>query len=139
MSQQVQIYKRLVEAARAAIANSYAPYSKYRVGAAVLSKDGRVFSGCNVEIVSFGGTICAERTALGSAIAAGCREFEAVAVVSEQTPEIWPCGMCRQSIAEFGTDIVVVVPTAAGGIRSLTMTELLPFYFPPAELKDKKL
>ncbi len=138
MTQQTQIYKRLIETARGAFQRSYSPYSKYRVGAALLTADGRIFAGCNIEIVSYEGSICAERAALANAISEGCRQFEAIAVVCEQTPEIWPCGVCRQHLAEFGIDLTVVVPTASGEFKTLTLQELLPHFFPPKELLGAK-
>lgn len=135
-----QRYKELLEVAKAAFQNSYAPYSKYRVGAALLSKDGRIFPGCNVEIVSYEGSICAERVALTRAVSDGVREFVAVAVAAEQNPakETWPCGVCRQCLAEFGVDLVVVVPSKDGTIQTLRLKELLPYYFPPSELLTAK-
>lgn len=99
----------LVEAARRAAGAAYAPYSGFRVGAAVLGADGRVFTGCNVENSSYPVTLCAERNALGSAVAAGESRIAAVAVASpDDLDDLTPCGMCRQFIAEFGGDILVV-------------------------------
>lgn len=126
--------EQLLATARVALENSYAPYSKYRVGAALLAKDGRVFSGCNMEVCTWEGSICAERVALAGAVAAGCREFEAIAIVCERTPEIWPCGICRQCLAEFGIDWHVVVPQPDGKPKKLRLAELLPYYFPVSEL-----
>jgi len=91
----------LVEAAWVVRDRAYAPYSKFRVGAALLAADGRVFTGCNVENLSYGLTICAERVAVGTAIAAGASEFSAVAVVADTKVPISPCGACRQVMAEF--------------------------------------
>src|SRR5579862_7514547 len=94
-------YAELLDTARKMYQNSYAPYSKYRVGSALLARDGRIYGGCNVEICSYEGSICAERSALTKAISEGCREFDAIAVVAEQNKEVWPCGICRQYLAEF--------------------------------------
>ncbi len=138
MLQKVEIYRELLDTARAAFENSYAPYSHFRVGAALLTKEGKIFPGCNVEIVSYEGSICAERVALATAVSQGYREFEAVAVVCEQAAEIWPCGVCRQYLAEFGIELIVAVPTADGAIKTLSLKELLPHFFPPTALLGGK-
>lgn len=98
----------LVEAAWLARENAYAPYSNFAVGAALLAKDGRIFSGCNVENISYGLTNCAERVAVGTAISAGVREFLAVAVVADTSVAISPCGACRQVLAEFRVPLVML-------------------------------
>lgn len=98
----------LVELAWQAREAAYAPYSKFAVGAALLAVDGRAFSGCNVENLSYGLTNCAERVALGTAVAAGAREFVAVVVVADTELPISPCGACRQVLAEFGVPKVVL-------------------------------
>jgi len=123
----------LVEAARAAQRLAYAPYSRFRVGAALEASDGRVFSGCNVENASYGLTICAERTALVSAVAAGAREFRRIVVVSDCDPPASPCGACRQMLAEFGLDLRIraVGPAAE---QQWTLAELLPDAFTPRRL-----
>ena len=115
---------------------SYAPFSKFRVGAALLGKDGVVYTGCNVENSSFGGTICAERTAFLKAISEGCREFEKIAVVARPVPaegeeaetvEAWPCGICRQFMKEFcDDDFIIITGTSEDTMRTMTMTEILP-------------
>lgn len=129
----VDTYKQLLETARAAYQQSYAPYSKYRVGAAILTKDGKVFPGCNLEVVSYD-SICAERAALTNALIEGHREFQAIALVAEQNAECWPCGVCRQYLAEFGLDMVVAVPAHDGSVKTMTLGELLPNFFPPSAL-----
>jgi cytidine deaminase len=118
----------LVAAARAAQARAHAPYSKYHVGAALEAEDGRVFVGCNVENASYGLTICAERVAAGSAVAAGATRFRRVVIVTDSDPPGSPCGACRQFLAEFGTDIDVeaVGPRAT---RRWRLSELLPATF----------
>ena len=97
----------LVMAAWQARESAYAPYSKFPVGAALLASDGRIFIGCNVENLSYGLTTCAERVALGAAVAAGAREFLAIAVVADTGVPISPCGACRQVLAEFAVPLVV--------------------------------
>jgi cytidine deaminase len=105
---------------------AYAPYSRFRVGAAVLLQDGRIFAGCNVENASYGLTICAERNAIFAAVAASPRKpaIVAVALVNQRGVPCSPCGACRQVIAEFGPDAVVWYPGATG-IVSRTLRELL--------------
>jgi cytidine deaminase len=123
----------LLEAARAAQGNAYAPYSRFRVGAALQADDGRVFVGANVENASYGLTNCAERVALGAAVAAGARCFRRLVVVSDGTPPAAPCGACRQALAEFGveTDVVAV---GGGQARQWRLKDLLPDRFGPADL-----
>ncbi len=114
----------LLKVAWEAREHAYAPYSKFAVGAALLAADGRVFPGCNVENLSFGLTNCAERVAIGAAVAAGVREFLAVAVVADTGVPISPCGACRQVLAEFGVPRVLL----ANRTESLefTLEDLLP-------------
>ncbi|MGD0814263.1 MAG: cytidine deaminase [Verrucomicrobiota bacterium] len=121
-----QIRDRLLKHARAAMKCAYAPYSNFQVGAAVLLRDGRIFTGCNVENASYGLTICAERNAIFAAVAAsaGKPAIVAVAVVNRRGVPCSPCGACRQVIAEFGPDAVVWYLGAAG-IASRSMRELL--------------
>ena len=99
-------YKTLCDQAIEARRKSYAPYSNFRVGAALLAQDGTVFSGCNVENASYGLSICAERTAISKAVSDGIQDFEAIAIAA--VPLASPCGACRQFIVEFGKDITVV-------------------------------
>lgn len=105
--------------------HAHAPYSKFPVGAALLAADGRVFSGCNVENLSFGLTLCAERVAIGSAIAAGTRDFVALAVVADTSEPISPCGACRQVMAEFG-DFPVRSSTRSGVLFEQRVSLWLP-------------
>ena len=98
----------LIEAAWKVREMAYAPYSNFHVGAALLAGDGRIFPGCNVENISYGLTNCAERVAMGAAIAAGARSFEKVVVVAETAQPISPCGACRQVLAEFGVKTVIL-------------------------------
>ncbi len=118
---------RLYEAAVAMLERSYAPYSDFRVGAAILCDDGRVFTGCNVENASYGATICAERCAAFTAVANGARRFVKIAVVGASA-KAWPCGMCRQVLAEFAdSDMVVLVGKKGEAYTSHTLGELLPY------------
>jgi cytidine deaminase len=118
----------LLEAARAVQRHAYAPYSDYRVGAALETMDGRAFVGCNVESASYGLTICAERSALVAAVAAGHRRFRRIVVVSDSDPPASPCGACRQMLAEFGLDIRVDA-IGPGQAQSWTLADLLPDAF----------
>ncbi len=125
----------LIQAALAASEHAYIPYSNYRVGAALLTPDGAVFSGCNVESASYTPTICAERTALVKAISAGKREFSAVAVVTRDGGS--PCGVCRQLLYEFSPGLLVIMADLEGVARQrATLAELLPYGFGPANLQD---
>lgn len=119
----------LIARAWEARANAHAPYSGFLVGAALSDKTGRVFSGCNVENVSLGMTMCAERNAVGAAIAAGCRDFAALAIVAESDEPIVPCGACRQVLAEFQPALEIHSVGRNGVLASWTLEELLPAPF----------
>jgi len=134
MKEDQNAYQELIELARSAAEKTYSPYSHYPVGAAALTVEGRVFSGCNVENASFGGTICAERTALVKAVSEGFCRFKAVAVVCSKAHECWPCGICRQFMSEFGVDIDVIVEGADGRLQRSKLAELLPQHFGPGDL-----
>lgn len=117
---------------------AYAPYSKFRVGAALLCEDGTIVVGCNVENASYPAGSCAERVALGAAVSAGLRRFSAIAISSDAASATPPCGICRQALAEFGLDLVVL-SVGAGGPRKetpvrWTLAELLPHPFTPSSL-----
>ena len=118
-------FSSLIEDAKSARLRAYAPYSRFRVGAALLGKGWRVFQGCNVENLSYGLTICAERNALVQAVAAGVTEFEAIAVVADTRHPISPCGACRQFMAEFG-DFRVLSVNLQGDVFESTVGDLLP-------------
>lgn len=124
--------QQLVKAANAAAGRAYAPYSKFHVGAAIMSRDGRVFTGCNVENASFGLTNCAERTALFCAVAAGCRDFKAIAIVADGEQMPYPCGACRQVLAEFcdrDLDVYVAGREHLHKVKHLKLGDLLPHTF----------
>ncbi|MCX7847509.1 MAG: cytidine deaminase [bacterium] len=128
--------RRLIGEACKARRRAYAPYSRFRVGAAVLSKDGRVFVGCNVENASYGLTVCAERVAIGNAITQGAREFVAIAVVYSARREAVPCGACRQVLREFGGEMYVISATTRGKYRVRRLSDLLPGSFGGEELRE---
>lgn len=117
-------WDQLVKVAWQAREAAYAPYSNFAVGAALLATDGRIFLGCNVENISYGLTNCAERVAIGAAVAAGVREFLAVAVVADTGVPISPCGACRQVLAEFGVPRVMLANRSER--LEFTLAELLP-------------
>ncbi len=122
----------LVEAARKARAAAYAPYSDYRVGAAIATEDGRIFTGCNVENASYGATVCAERNAIGAMVVAGASKPVACAVVTGGTKPGSPCGMCRQVLVEFARDmpVVLIAETPSGEVRrDTTLADLMPDVF----------
>ena len=122
-------WNQLLDAALAARLNSYSPFSQFPVGAALLTIDGSVYSGCNVENSSYGLTICAERVAVVGAVLAGARELAAVAVATQSSPPVAPCGMCRQTLAEFSRDLVVLLVNERGEEVRTTLDELLPLAF----------
>lgn len=131
-AKQDAILDYLVEAARRARANAYAPYSKYKVGAAIVTTSGTVYTGCNFENASFGACICAERNAIGQMIAAGERKPVACAIVSGGRKPATPCGICRQVMIEFTPNmpIVLVGENRSGKTRRIvTLAELLPDAF----------
>jgi cytidine deaminase len=122
-------WKSLEERAWAARERAYAPYSKFAVGAALLADSGVIFTGCNVENVSFGLTICAERVAVSAAISAGCRQFSGIAVVADTEVPVIPCGACRQFLAEFSPSLAVYCVGRDGVHRSWLLSVLLPAPF----------
>jgi cytidine deaminase len=126
----------LVRAAQAAMQRAYAPYSKFRVGAALETLDGTIVAGCNVENASYGGTICAERTAAVAAVAQGHRRFRRIAIASDAGHPITPCGFCRQFLAEFGTDLEVVSAGADGRRETWRLGELLPHAFTGGDIGE---
>jgi cytidine deaminase len=121
---QLMEFDALVEAAWQARQHAHAPYSKFAVGAALFAADGRIFTGCNVENLSYGLTLCAERVAIGTAVAAGVRDFLVLVVVADTAAPVSPCGACRQVMAEFGVPKVLLANRTA--LLEFTLDELLP-------------
>ena len=127
--------ERLIAAAERAREQAYAPYSRFRVGAAVLA-GAAIYGGCNVENASYGLTVCAERAAVFAAVAAGARQIDAVAVVSDASTPVAPCGACRQVLHEFGPAMTVVM-RGGGETRVRPLAELLPIAFGAGSLLDE--
>ena len=126
---------KLLAAAVQAAKNSYSPYSHFAVGAAILTKNGNIFLGTNIENVSYGGTVCAERVAVWKAVSEGELEMEALAVVGPGTKEAYPCAMCRQVLLEFGLDMLVISGDEQGNyMGERTLRDLVPFPFTPSAL-----
>jgi cytidine deaminase len=125
----------LIEAAKQARMRAFAPYSNFRVGAAVKTKNGKIFTGCNLESAAYSGTVCAERVAIWKAVSEGENEFESIAVVAD-TPELTPpCGVCRQIIWEFCGDVPIILANLSSGVEILQMKDLLPRAFDTSFLK----
>lgn len=133
MTDQKELYASLMASAVAAREYAYSPYSGYRVGAALLGADGKVYTGCNIENAGYTPTNCAERTAVFKAVSEGTREFTAIAVVggSGEAPDAscTPCGVCRQVLAEFCSSDMPVILGTPEEMRVMTLGELLPFAF----------
>ncbi len=129
MKQLPNQFRKLITAAKAAQRNAHAPYSKFQVGAALLTKNGKIYTGVNVENASYGLTNCAERVAIGKAVSEGHRKFQALAVVAPSS-NLSPCGACRQVLAEFG-DFVVICADSRNlrKLRICMVSDLLPYAF----------
>ena len=126
----------LIDRANGVRRHAYVPYSKYPVGAALRTKSGKVFTGVNVENAAYPTTICAERTAVFKAVSEGEREFEAIAVVTDNGGS--PCGSCRQVLAEFGQDTIVLIANGDGHlVEETTVKDLLPGAFTPEHIKNR--
>ena len=124
--------EKLMELARQARENAYAPYSHYRVGAALLAEDGTVYTGCNIENAAYGHAMCAERTALFKAVSEGVRSFTRIAIAGSGSAP-FPCGACRQTLYEFAPELRVLV-TWDGNVREAKLSALLPEGFGPSSL-----
>lgn len=133
-----ELEQKLVSMALQAKEKAYAPYSKFRVGAALLTKDGKIFTGCNVENASYGLANCAERTAVYKAVSEGHTDFQAIAVVTDLAEQASPCGACRQVLIEFGQEIEVILAGAGGDYQVKTSGELLPGSFTSEQLEQEK-
>jgi len=125
--------EELISIAREVQQNAYAVYSQFKVGAALLSADGRIYKGVNVENSSYGLTICAERSAVCNAVSAGSRNFDKLAIYSSCTPPAMPCGACRQVLFEFAPNLQIICANDSGEIKKFTLSQLLPNGF---KLKD---
>ena len=128
-------YKALLEEARGAKENAYVPYSGFRVGAALLCKNGDVYIGCNIENAAYSPTCCAERVAVFKAVSSGNKEFEAIAVTSDSDDVTYPCGVCRQVLAEFAPDMDVISSNKDLESEVLKVNELLPRAFTGKEME----
>lgn len=127
-------HARLIELAKGVREQAYAPYSRFLVGAALLGRSGRVYTGCNVENASYPAGICAERCAVAKAVSEGEREFSAIAVVGDTEGPCAPCGICRQVLAEFGPDIQVIMANLKGNVKVVAAADLLPGAFTGADM-----
>jgi len=134
------MYKKLIDEALKARENAYAPYSNFKVGAAILTENDELFSGCNVENASYGATNCAERTAIFTAIATGNHKIKALAVVGDLNSFTYPCGICRQVMAEFAInkDIPIIIAKNREEYVVKTMEEILPGAFTKIDLDEQK-
>lgn len=131
--------EELIKAAQEAMNHAYTPYSKFNVGAAILSEDGKIYTGCNIENASYGLTNCAERTAIFKAVSEGVREFKAMAVVGNTDIPISPCGACRQVLSEFATpNMIVFLANTKGESKDFTVEELLPYSFSLMDKTDNR-
>ena len=128
-------YRNLVKIAIDARENAYVPYSKFKVGAAVLTEDDTIYTGCNIENASYGATNCAERTAIFKAVSEGHKEIKAIAIVGDMSTNTYPCGICRQVIVEFATkDIQIILVKNENDYMIKTMEEILPGAFTKEDL-----
>ena len=129
--------KELIRKAIEAQQKAYVPYSKFKVGAALLTEEGEVFTGCNIEIASYSPTICAERTAIFKAISEGLTKIKIIAVVGD-AEFTYPCGVCRQVIREFGKDATIIIARSEEDYREYKLEDLLPYSFGPEDLKGNE-
>ncbi len=125
--------QRLIAAAQDVRGRAYAPYSGFKVGAALLATDGTIFTGCNVENIAFGPSICAERTAVVKAVSEGTRTFTAIAIVTSSA--VSPCGVCRQVLNEFAPDLTIIMADDSGAVhQEWSLRDLLPLQFGPGSI-----
>ncbi|HPM41058.1 MAG TPA: cytidine deaminase [bacterium] len=130
--------KKLIRAAMKARGRAHAPYSRFKVGAALEAEGGRIFTGCNVENASFGATCCAERTALFKAVSEGKKKFKRIAIVAATEKPCPPCGICRQALYEFSPDLEVVMANTRGKTLAMKLSDLLPVGFRERGLGKKR-
>jgi len=128
--------RKLLGLAQEVMANSYSPYSRFKVGAAVECEDGSVFCGCNIENSAFGATICAEAGAVAAAVAAGHKDFKRIAIISEGNSYCFPCGTCRQLLFEFAPDLEVLSARSDGRYVSYGISSLLPMAFGKGQMNN---
>ena len=126
--------KLLIKIAMEAREKSYSPYSKFKVGAAVYTKSGKIFTGCNIESASYTPTICAERVAISKCISEGYIDIDKIAIIGSEKDISHPCGVCRQFMVEFGKDIKVICAKSIDSYKIYTLKELLPNSFGPKDL-----
>ena len=126
----------LIEAAKAVQKRAHAPYSKFLVGAALLSTDGEVFTGCNVENCTFGLTTCAEQVAFLKAVSEGTKSFERIVIYTEAEPPAAPCGLCRQMMVEFCDDLRITLVNHEGRVEHCQLSEIMPHAFRPSDLEE---
>ena len=126
MSIDQEVLQNLIDAAKTVRENAYAPYSNFKVGAALLSKTEKIFTGCNIENVSYGLTVCAERNAVANAVASGESEFQAIAIVADTEKLTTPCGACRQVLAEFNPNMKVILGNLKGDVEETVLSDLFP-------------
>ena len=117
---------KLIKKAREARKKAYAPYSGYKVGSALLGKSGKIYTGCNVENASFGVSCCAERVALFKAVSEGEKRFDAIAVIANSEEPCYPCGICRQALLEFSSNMTVYMCNTHGKVETAKLKDLLP-------------
>lgn len=129
-------YKELVNRAKSAMSLAYVPYSKFQVGAAILMNDGSIYTGCNIENASYGATNCAERTAIFKAVSEGHKEIQAIAIVSSSKEFTYPCGICRQVIAEFMSEGDFIFENSQGELKVIPFKEIFPYSFTQKDLNN---
>lgn len=129
--------KYLIKKALEAQKKAYVPYSNFKVGAALLTEDGELYTGCNIEIASYSPTLCAERTAIFKAVSEGHKKIKTIAVVGDSN-FTYPCGVCRQVIREFGKDATIIVANSEEDYREYKIDDLLPHSFGPEDLEEKE-
>ncbi len=118
--------------------NAYAPYSHFKVGAAILTRNGKIYSGCNIENSSYGASICAERVALFKAVSEGEKDFLAIAIATDTKEPVMPCGICRQVLSEFAPNLKIYAINISGKVKEALLDQMLPDAFTKEDLEDIK-